>query len=1243
MRGHRLERGAAILCPRPPTWLRITMVAVIVNSQTDFIDSGERSPVSDTDSPPRGSVFETTTKFSPTAVPSPQPHDTAIFTATILPAAPVTVLVPTTEPRPTAMPSPQMPVAAISTTTSASTRTDIGIHTSTATTASAITSATTFSTSTTESYLPGCPSIEACRHHGTCGRCLDAITALGTNAFIVARGAQVVEDDIFETMVTNPNCQQSVIEPSLLYGAFLAFGDVYPSACPGETAISPAVCVNSELRCLLDSNCSVCIDRLFRLGMSRTQPIRGEKDRVLQSPECVAGEALLRDYLLSGCGAGGLPVCSYGKLLCSNLTVCAEAWTLLRSGQSVEASVLVASDTSALRVFDSLVDMCVGTDVQCEVFRTRCDSTPKCAACLDVIGTDGNLTRLVEGFASDACSGLTESIGLGHAVESVLFTCGGRCSGVAFSCMFDTYACRGPDGCIAKWLRGEPNNATCNTYLRETYFVSQSCDTSCPAEVAEINKIVLATSAIGWASLIMCCWVIVTAIAHGRTQRAMLSRIVVGLMGANAVYSSANAIPLGRLGTGYSSCGALEMSFETVRFGRAWWFGGKYALVAFEIFILAVSIFALLQGESKVRGRYEIIMHVSCVIVGAAAFAGFYIRVCELNDSGYNRGLRHELQNGPNFNPSNLDDDVDEDDHVIERMINAFTASRQAYDAVVQQMLQVWDGILGIAIVMWGGLRIAHSTVLKTWRGAVATAQQNEDNDEWKLTRKSAWLAKRRLLDAQCAAYREVARPLEPYVLVFVIFGVPAMLMSTDYCQDRSGVIIDKVEVTLEEHQPLKYGMCDVWCELALSLRSLAAVIVYLTPKARRIEFFHVRKTLAALVYRWRRWRSDGGVRRWMSLEMVAVANATATTTTVLPPPSAEWLISPCEISFERILDSGAFGAVWAGRWRASGVPVAVKVLFNIIVDEDGVLGDAMHDFARECSALQAVYHPNLLNFHGFGTTAKGEAFIVTELMPLGGLNKVLKDPQTYPLPLHQRVSIALQIANGMSYLHAMPILHRDLKSANVLLGEGFRAKVGDFGLSRCAVPHQIAVMHSPFTGQTEIVPMHVEIPRAPEDGRQASTDGDNKGSLSEQLARTTYALLGEDGKLTKAVGTMMWMAPEMFRGDTFYGKKVDVYSFGVVLWEIAARATPWDDVADDSMTYLEAVELVRKRLQSGHRPTPPEHVRAMSPSYVDIMERCWAGDPANRPSFAEVVPELAASLRALAVVDNANKHISAV
>ena len=331
---------------------------------------------------------------------------------------------------------------------------------------------------------------------------------------------------------------------------------------------------------------------------------------------------------------------------------------------------------------------------------------------------------------------------------------------------------------------------------------------------------------------------------------------------------------------------------------------------------------------------------------------------------------------------------------------------------------------------------------------------------------------------------------------------------------------------------------------------------------------------------------------------------------------SSSWCINEHDFDKVRVLGKGAFGEVWDCLLKRDGQRVAVKIMLAGALDEDGDVVDltADEDFHKECAALQRVDSPHLLKFFGFGTTAEGNGFIVTELMLGGALEDVLHDPNR-DLAWHLRVQIGLQVALGMKHLHKRQMLHRDLKSANVLLDEKLKAKVCDFGLSRVVRPVSRQVLvRSSFTGVTRLLP-HV-------DGIEIN---DRLSSLSK--TRIAVSISDVRGTMTKAAGTLLWMAPEVFRGDQNYTRAVDVYSYGIVLWELATRETPW--AAELPSDHSGFFDEMNRALQQGRRPGIPDAVRAEHSAFVAVMVQCWAGDPADRPTFAEVSRDLAAVLTA--------------
>lgn len=213
-------------------------------------------------------------------------------------------------------------------------------------------------------------------------------------------------------------------------------------------------------------------------------------------------------------------------------------------------------------------------------------------------------------------------------------------------------------------------------------------------------------------------------------------------------------------------------------------------------------------------------------------------------------------------------------------------------------------------------------------------------------------------------------------------------------------------------------------------------------------------------------------------------------------------------------IGQGSCGTVYHGLWYGSDV--AIKVF-----SEQEYSTELVETFRKEVSLMKRLRHPNILLFMGAVTSAE-RLCIVSEFLPRGSLFRLLQR-NTPGMDWKRRVRMALDIARGMNYLHHLnpPIVHRDLKSSNLLVDKNWTVKVGDFGLSR--------------------------------------------------LKNSTF-LTAKSGK-----GTPQWMAPEVLRNE-LSNEKSDVYSFGVVLWELATEKIPWENL--NPMQVVGAVGFMNQRLE---------------------------------------------------------------
>ncbi|KAF7849308.1 hypothetical protein BT93_L0989 [Corymbia citriodora subsp. variegata] len=204
--------------------------------------------------------------------------------------------------------------------------------------------------------------------------------------------------------------------------------------------------------------------------------------------------------------------------------------------------------------------------------------------------------------------------------------------------------------------------------------------------------------------------------------------------------------------------------------------------------------------------------------------------------------------------------------------------------------------------------------------------------------------------------------------------------------------------------------------------------------------------------------------------------------------------------SDSNILGVGGFGRVYKARLD-DNKHVAIKKL-------DCGSQDAVREFENEVDLLSKMQHPNVISLLGYGINDETR-FIVYELMQNGSLETQLHGlSQGSALTWHTRMKIALDTARGLEYLHEHcnpPVIHRDLKSSNILLDANFNAKLSDFGL--------------------------------------AVTDGSqNKNNV-------------------KLSGTLGYVAPEYLLDDRLTDKS-DVYAFGVVLLELLLGRKPVEKLA---------------------------------------------------------------------------------
>ncbi|XP_075636014.1 LRR receptor-like serine/threonine-protein kinase IOS1 [Castanea sativa] len=269
--------------------------------------------------------------------------------------------------------------------------------------------------------------------------------------------------------------------------------------------------------------------------------------------------------------------------------------------------------------------------------------------------------------------------------------------------------------------------------------------------------------------------------------------------------------------------------------------------------------------------------------------------------------------------------------------------------------------------------------------------------------------------------------------------------------------------------------------------------------------------------------------------------------------------------NFERVLGKGGFGIVYHG--YLDGSQVAVKMLSPSSVQ-------GYKEFHTEANLLMRVHHRNLTAFVGYCDDGTNLGLIY-EYMVKGDLASQLSDQNAYILSWEVRLRIALEAAQGLEYLHngcKPPIIHRDVKSTNILLNENYQAKIADFGLSKIF-----------------------------------ATDDANATHLS-----------------TRVVGTPGYLDPEYYTTN-WLTEKSDVYSFGIVLLEIVtsrpailklpenAHISRW---VSSILAKADIKRIVDPRLQANFNINSAWKV-------VDLAMACVSETATTRPTMSQVVMDL--------------------
>lgn len=268
------------------------------------------------------------------------------------------------------------------------------------------------------------------------------------------------------------------------------------------------------------------------------------------------------------------------------------------------------------------------------------------------------------------------------------------------------------------------------------------------------------------------------------------------------------------------------------------------------------------------------------------------------------------------------------------------------------------------------------------------------------------------------------------------------------------------------------------------------------------------------------------------------------------------------KVIVQDLISRGGYGEVYSGMFNDE--PVAIKML----LPEMRKSISHLNAFLAEVKLMASLNHERIVQFVGVAWDSLTDLCVLSEFMEGGDLRTLLKNCEEHKTPRgfdRSKATIALHVAHALTYLHSLspPVLHRDLKSKNILLTSQLDAKLTDFGVSRERSDHT----------------------------------------------------------MTGGVGSSRWMAPEVMMGER-YDDKADMFSFGVVLAELDQHLLPYANAKENSdsgraMPDLAILQMVATgKLRIEFSSAAPKAIKELGMACVSI-------DPKNRPTASEALYKL--------------------
>jgi len=281
--------------------------------------------------------------------------------------------------------------------------------------------------------------------------------------------------------------------------------------------------------------------------------------------------------------------------------------------------------------------------------------------------------------------------------------------------------------------------------------------------------------------------------------------------------------------------------------------------------------------------------------------------------------------------------------------------------------------------------------------------------------------------------------------------------------------------------------------------------------------------------------------------------------------------IPPEDLKFIRVLGKGGCGEVHLAESKTLG-EVAVKK--TILGGEEQV----MQEFLNEAELLSQMNSPYIIRFFGTSRNKEGEC-IVMEYATNGTLFHFLellrrrKIESTFSWD--KRYQMAQDITRGLLLMHSQGVLHRDMKSLNILLDKYMRAKISDFGFSKIK-------------------------------------------TKTRNISSNLYVQ-------NNVFGSLLWKAPETFSIKNPYSDKADIYALGIVFWEIASCQVPYEGFDFDT---------IKDSVKIGERLDIPS---ACPVEFKVLIEHCWHQDPKQRPAASNVFDKITQLIGQIPKLDSEN------